>query len=303
MSVLIVGSMAFDSVETPTTSRENLLGGSAVYCSFAASFFGSVRLVSVVGRDWPEEFTRLLKSRGVETSGLIVDPDDDTFRWRGRYAENMNDRETIDLQLNAYEGFDPNLSPEFCATPFVFLANLIPAIQLKVLDQLNSTRLIIADTHADWFADHHADLMKVLQRVDGLALNESEATLLTGEVDPVTAGRKLLTMGPRFAVIKQGTEGATFVSADEAYSLPAYRTGQVVDPTGAGDTFAGGLMGRLASQDDTSSAAIKDAIEHGTVIASFTVEDFSLDRLQQIDQAQLDQRLTEYRSQANSTAL
>ncbi len=300
MSVLIVGSLAFDSVETPVVSRQGLLGGSAVFCSYAASYFVPVRVVGVVGRDWPHEHTELLESRGVDTSALVVDPDNDTFRWRGRYAANMNDRETLDLQLNAYGSFDPQLPVGLRATPYVFLANLIPSIQLQVLDQLESPRMIVADTHADWFADHHADLLKVLQRIDGLALNESEAAELTGELDPVQAGRKLITMGPRFTVIKQGTDGATFVSREVTYSLPAYQTQQVSDPTGAGDSFAGGMMGWLAAANDTSAETIRDAIEYGTVIASFIVEDFSLDRLQQVERAHVDERVTRYRLQCES---
>jgi sugar/nucleoside kinase (ribokinase family) len=295
MSLLVVGSVALDSVETPTETRENVLGGSAVYFSVAASFFSPVRLVGVVGNDWPRENTALLEARNIDASGLQVLPDVKTFRWRGRYHRDMNIRDTLDLQLNALERFDPELSEDFRRSQFVFLANGSPRLQMKVLEQCPGASLTVADTMDFYIRTERDALDELLRRIDGLVINDSEARMLTGEDNLVAAGQKVCAMGPRFVVLKKGEHGAMFFSKHEIYVLPAYPTARVVDPTGAGDSFAGGMMGYLAEQGNVDPKTLKEALAYGTLAASFTVEDFSLDRLCAIDREVLERRMSEYR--------
>ncbi len=295
MPLVVVGSVALDSVVTPKDTRDDVLGGSAVYFSYAASYFTPVRLVAVVGDDWPPEHTGLLESRDIDTSGLQIKPGAKTFRWRGRYFDNMNQRETLDVQLNVLDGFQPELSEECRRAPFVFLANGSPSTQLKVLEQCSGANLVVADT-MDLYINAERELLdELLTKIDGLVLNDSEATLLTGQQDLVTAGHRVREMGPRFVVIKKGEHGAMFFSEHELYVLPAFPTDRVVDPTGAGDSFAGGMMGYLAEQGNFQPQTLKKAMAYGTLVASFTVEDFSLDRLKNIDRDDLEQRMEEYR--------
>lgn len=295
MPLLVVGSVALDSVETPTEVRENVLGGSAVYFSYAASYFTSVKLVGVVGEDWPVEHTEFLRARHIDTAGLQVVAGGRTFRWRGRYEANMNDRSTLDVQLNVMERFDPVLPDPFRRCPFVFLANGSTEIQLRVVEQCLGASLLVADTMDLWIRTQREQLAELFCRIDGLVLNDSEARLLTGDDNLVRAGLAVLEMGPRFVVIKKGEHGAMFFSRHETYVLPAYPTPRVVDPTGAGDSFAGGMMGYLAQQGNFDPKTLKEAMAYGIVVASFTVEDFSLDRLKRIERPDLDRRLEEYR--------
>ncbi len=295
MPLVVVGSVALDSIETPKETRENILGGSAVYFSCAASFFTPVRLVGVVGGDWPAEHTRLLESRGVNVDGLQVDPEGKTFHWRGRYMENMNDRETVDVQLNTLAGFDPKLPEECRRAPFLFLANGSTETQLKALEQSTGATLRVADTMDLWIRTERKQLDELLQKIDGLVFNDSEARLLTGDDNLVRAGNKVRQMGPRFVVIKKGEHGAMFFSKHETYVLPAFPTERVVDPTGAGDSFAGGMMGYLAEQGNFEPKTLKTAMAYGILVASFTVEDFSLDRLINITRDDLDRRMEDYR--------
>jgi len=295
MPLLVVGSVALDNVETPSEKRENLLGGSASYFAYAASYFTSVRLVSVVGDDWPDEHTRLLESRNIDTTGLQVMPGAKTFRWTGKYLANMNDRETLDVQLNAMQQFDPVLPEAYRRCPFLFLANDPPWLQLKVLDQCPGATLTVADTMDLYINNERDDLLKLFRRVDGLVLNDSEAKLLTGDDNMVRAGHAIRELGPRFVVIKKGEHGAMFFSEHETYVLPAFPIADVVDPTGAGDSFAGGMMGYLAEQGNFEPKTLKEAMAYGTLAASFTVEDFSLDRLQKIERDDIEQRMKEYR--------
>ena len=246
MPLCVVGSVALDSVETPTETRENVLGGSAVFFSYAASFFTTVRLAGVVGEDWPAENTAMLRARGIDTEGLQVVPGGKTFRWRGRYMRNMNDRETLDLQLNVLQDFDPELPESYRRCRFLFLANGSPVHQLKTLDQCTGAALVVADTMDHYIRTEPDGLRQLLKRIDGLVLNDSEAKLLTGDDNLVRAGHAVRAMGPQFVVIKKGEHGAMFFGPDETYVLPAYPTPTVVDPTGAGDSFAGGMMGYLA---------------------------------------------------------
>jgi sugar/nucleoside kinase (ribokinase family) len=295
MPLLVVGSVAFDSVETPSETRENVLGGSATFFSYAASYFSPVRLVGVVGDDWPPEHTEVLKKQGIDTSGLVVVPGEKTFRWRGKYQPNMNDRETLEIHLNVFEKFNPVLSPAYRKCKYVFLANGSPITQMKVLDQVPDATLRVADTMDLWIRAERHELGQMLRRIDGLVLNDSEARLLTGDENLVRAGHKVREMGPKFVVVKKGEHGAMFFSRDETYVMPAYPTPRVVDPTGAGDSFAGGMMGYLAERDNWAPQTLKEALAYGVIVASFNVEDFSLDRMQQITRADVDARMQEYR--------
>lgn len=295
MSLLVVGSIALDSVETPSDRRDNVLGGSAVFFSTAASHFSHVRLVGVVGEDWPREHTDFLQSRNIDTSGLHTVAGGKTFRWRGKYQPNMNDRETLEVQLNVLGEFRPVLPAAFRQSRFVFLGNDSPRNQLQVLDQASGCELSVADTMDLWINIERDHLMELLRRVDGLVLNDSEAKLLTDDENLVRAGHRVREMGPKFVVIKKGEHGAMFFSEHETYVMPAYPTARVIDPTGAGDSFAGGMMGYLAEQNDFSPRTLKQAMAFGVVVASFTVEDFSLDRLKEVDRGDLDRRVDEYR--------
>lgn len=295
MPLLVVGSVALDSVETPTDRWDDVLGGSAVYFSYAASYFSNVRLVSVVGEDWPAEHTQLLQRRRIDTSGLAIVPGRKTFRWRGKYMPNMNDRETLEVQLNVFGEFDPVLPEAYRRCEFLFLANGSPTVQMKVLDQVPGARLAVADTMDLWINIQHAELLALLKRLDGLVLNDSEAKLLTNDENLVRAGHKVLEMGPRFVVIKKGEHGAMFFSRHETYVLPAFPTPRVVDPTGAGDSFAGGMMGYLAERGDFEPRTLKEAMAYGVVVASFNVEGYSLERMKQIERGDLDRRMEDYR--------
>jgi len=294
MSLLVVGSVALDSVETPTRRRDDVLGGSAVFFSYAARFFSEVHLLGAVGEDWPAEHTKMLRDRGIDTAGLQVIPGGKTFRWRGKYLPNMNDRETLEVHLNVLESFDPVLSHEFRRAKFLFLANGTPSLQTKVLDQIDEPSLVVADTMDLWINIQRDELLRVLKRIEGLVLNDSEAKLLAGDENLVRAGRAVRKMGPKFVIIKKGEHGAMFFGEHETYVLPAFPTPDVVDPTGAGDSFAGAMMGYLTEQDNFQPATLKRAMAYGIVVASFTVEDFSLDRLQQISRAEIDRRMAEY---------
>jgi sugar/nucleoside kinase (ribokinase family) len=295
MSLIVVGSVAIDHVETPVERRNNLLGGSATHFSYAASFFTDVHLVGVVGADWPEEHTRLLNERGIDTSGLHVVDDGKTFTWTGRYMPNMNDRETLEVELNVFGEFDPNLPELYRRAQYVFLANGVPAVQMKVLDQVPGRRLAVADTMDLWITTQRDDLDRLLQQLDGLVLNDAEARLLTGTENLVAAGRAVQEMGPKFVIIKKGEHGAMFFGEYETYVLPAYPTSRLVDPTGAGDTFAGGMMGYLAQQDAFDPDTLKTAMAYGVVAASFNVEGFGLERMREITRDDIERRMAEYR--------
>ena len=295
MPLLVVGSVALDCVETPTDKRDDVLGGSAVFFSYAASFFSPVRIIGAVGEDWPQEHTKLLQTRGIDTSGLQTIAGGRTFRWRGRYLPNMNDRETLEVHLNVLENFQPHLNNTHRECKYLFLGNASPSVQLQVLNQANGAQLTVADTMDLWINIQRDELEQLLQRIDGLVLNDSEAKLLANDENLVRAGHAVRAMGPKFVVIKKGEHGAMFFSEHEMYVMPAYPTARVLDPTGAGDSFAGGMMGHLASLDRFDPQALKEALAYGVVTASFAVEDFSLDRLSQLSRHDLDRRLAEYR--------
>jgi sugar/nucleoside kinase (ribokinase family) len=299
MPLVVVGSVAIDHVETPVERRNNLLGGSAVHFSLAARFFTSVRLVGVVGADFPAEHTKMLEARGIDVSGLQVVKDGKTFTWTGKYLPNMNDRETLDVQLNVFGQFNPELPESYRRAKYVFLANGVPAVQMKVLDQVPGRQLAVADTMDLWITTQRPDLNKLLTQLDGLVLNDSEAKLLTDTENLVAAGRAVQAMGPKFVIIKKGEHGAMFFGEYETYVLPAYPTDKLVDPTGAGDTFAGGMMGYLAERDDFSPETLKTAMAYGIVAASFNVEGFGPERIQAITRDDIELRMSEYRKMLN----
>jgi len=295
MPLLVVGSVALDCVETPTDKRDDVLGGSAVFFSYAASFFSPVRMIGAVGEDWPASHTALLEDKGIDTSGLQTIPGGKTFRWRGRYLPNMNDRETIEVHLNVLDTFQPKLGASHRDCRFLFLGNASPTVQLDVLNQAEKAELTVADTMDLWINIQRDELGELLKRVDGLVLNDAEAKLLAEDENLVRAGHAVRAMGPKFVVIKKGEHGAMFFSEHEMYVMPAFPTSEVLDPTGAGDSFAGGMMGHLAALGRFDPQALKEALAYGVVTASFTVEDFSLDRLEKLDRQMVDRRLADYR--------
>lgn len=299
MSLLVVGTVALDTVETPHGEVREALGGSATFFSYAASYFTPVRLVAVIGEDFPHTHRELLENRGVDTSGLIVRPDGKTFRWRGKYEGDMNAAQTLEVHLNVLTGFDPVLSPGHAETPYIFLANVDPNIQLKVLRQAPARKLVVADTMNFWIETQRDALMELLREVDGLVLNDGEARMLTERVNLVQAAETILDMGPRFVIVKKGEHGSLFMSANERFVLPAYPLSDVVDPTGAGDSFAGGVMGYLAATGRADADTLKQAMAFGTVIASFNVEDFSLRRFQRTDIEEIQLRYEHYRNMLN----
>jgi sugar/nucleoside kinase (ribokinase family) len=294
-SLLVVGSIAFDSIETPNGSVEEALGGSATYFSYAASFFTSPRLVGVVGLDFPNEQRRLFAERGIDTAGLKTEPGK-TFRWKGRYHQDMNTRDTLEVHLNVFETFDPRLPDQFRNSSHIFLANGSPTLQARVLDQVQKPRLVLADTMDLWINRQRQELLQLLPRLDGLLLNDSEAKLLTGDDNLVRAGQAVRRMGPKFVILKKGEHGAMLVSPDGVYVMPAYPTEEVVDPTGAGDSFAGGILGYLTSDGSPPPGRLRQAMAYGTVIASLTVEGFGLNGLQRAERREIDTRLEKYRN-------
>jgi sugar/nucleoside kinase (ribokinase family) len=295
MSLVVVGSVAFDNVQTPTETRNNLLGGSGSYFSMAASLFGPVSIVSIVGDDWEEKHTQLLESHQIDTSGIQKVAGAKTFRWTGKYHENMNDRDTLDVQLNSFADFDPVLPPQVANSGYVFLANGPPAVQRRVLDQCHDKKLVVADTMDLWINTAREELLDLLPRIDGLVLNDSEAKLLTGQSNLIHAGAEIRKLGPKFVVVKKGEHGSIFFSDDETIVLPAYPTAEVVDPTGAGDSFGGGMMGYLAACDNFEPQTLRRSLAYGTLAASFTVEDFSLDRISAISRDDIEARMDQFR--------
>lgn len=295
MSVLVVGSVAFDSIETPGGSVEEALGGSATYFAYAASFFSAPRLVGVVGDDFPDQHRRLLEERRVDLAGLTTQPGK-TFRWKGRYHQDMNTRDTLEVHLNVFGTFDPVVPERSRESGLVFLANSSPVVQARVLAQMKAPRLVLADTMDLWIETQRDELLALLPRLDGLLLNDSEARLLTREDNMVRAGQAVRRLGPKFVIVKKGEHGAMLFSDDGVFVVPAYPTPDVLDPTGAGDSFAGGLMGYLDTDDTPPPGRLRRAMAYGTVVASLTVEDFGLARLRRTDRSEIDHRLETYRS-------
>jgi sugar/nucleoside kinase (ribokinase family) len=292
--LLVVGSVALDTVQTPFGRIDDALGGSATYFSYAASFFTPVRLVATVGQDFPEPHIKLLRDRGVDIRGLRV-TSGQTFRWRGEYGYDLNEARTLDTQLNVLAEFRPQLDEEQAATPYLFLANIDPELQLGVLAQMRGRpRLVALDTMNFWIKGKRDALLRVLREVDIITINDGEARQLAEEPNLVKAARKISALGPRTVVVKRGEYGALLLDDGGFFVVPAYPLESVFDPTGAGDTFAGGFMGYLAFRDRTDTPMVRRAMVYGSVMASFTVEDFSLNRLTQLDAREIDQRYAEF---------
>ena len=296
MSLLVTGSIGIDTVETPFGKRDDVLGGSAIYFSYAASFFTPVRLVGVVGEDAPPSAFDVFKGRDVDTSGLEVRRGSKTFRWHGSFVKDMNEAVTVEVDLNVLAERAPAIPPRFLDSKYVFLANTHPALQQQMLASLASPKLVVADTMNLWITTERPELLKLLKRIDGLVLNDGEARLLTERKNLIDAGREVLRMGPKFVVIKKGEHGSLLFTGDEVFTLPAYPTEKVVDPTGAGDSFAGGMMGYLATQGSFSPPTIKRALAFGTVVATYTISDFSLGGLQAATREAIDGRFAAFKN-------
>ena len=287
--LLVTGTLALDNVRTPFGEVTDALGGSATFFAYAASFFTDVKLVAVIGPDFPKEHLDLLASRGVDLAGVQV-ADGPTFRWTGEYGYDLNEARTLDTSLGVLAEFRPDLPAHFRRCPFVFLANLDPVIQLDVLRSMERPRLAALDTMNFWIKGKRDELRTVLREVDALLINDTEARMLAEEPSLVKAARQILGWGPRVVVVKRGEYGALMVTGERFFFVPAYPLESVFDPTGAGDTFAGGFMGVLAGQGATDEDALRRAIVYGSVVASFTVEDFSLTRLRRLGRDEIEER-------------
>jgi len=290
--LLVVGSVAFDNVITPHAEQERILGGAASYCSFAASYYANVRMVGVVGNDFGESDLDRLRARGIDLEGVKRDESGPTFFWKGKYHENFNRRDTLDIRLNVFENFRPDLPPSYLDSEFVLLGNIHPALQMHVLDQLSGNPFILADTIDLWIETEREALLSLIQKVSLFVINDSEAEEMTGESNIILAGDKLRQMGPQSVIIKKGEHGAVLFHEDGKFAIPAFPVTQLNDPTGAGDSFAGALIGRLASRNRTDFSAIKEAMLYATCTASLTVEAFGCDRLESAGKSEIEQRVS-----------
>lgn len=293
MSILVVGSVALDSVRTPFGEVEEVLGGSATFFSVAASIFNRVRVMAVVGDDFPGEYLEFLRSRGIDLKGLQVVPGR-TFRWRGYYEYDLNEAHTLETQLNVFEDFHPEIPEEYRDSEFVFLANIDPRLQSMVLNQVRAPRLVLCDTMNYWIENEREALLQTISQVDYLLLNDSEARQLAREPNLIAAGRKLLEMGPSRVIIKKGEHGVIMLGEGSFFSLPAYPLESVFDPTGAGDSFGGGFLGSLSREEELSDEVIRKAVVYGSVTASFAVEDFSCRRLSALSPEDIETRYREF---------
>ncbi|MAW39457.1 MAG: sugar kinase [Kiritimatiellaceae bacterium] len=295
INLTIVGSIGIDTIETPTEKREEILGGSVSYACAAASFFTQSGMVGVVGTDFPQTFRDRWTKMNINLDGLQTQ-EGKTFRWSGVYEANMDNRTTLSTDLNVFEEFSPNLPETYRDAPYLFLGNIHPALQLHVLEQVHTPRFVLIDTMDLWINIAKEELTQVIGKCDMLTLNESEAQLFTGEHSLMQAAKALIKLGPDYVLIKKGGNGSMLYSRDDLFLLHAYPLDTFADPTGAGDSFAGGLMGALAASGKTDAEAIRQAMVYGSVVASFGVEEFSLDRLQRLDRDQIDQRLNQFRA-------
>ncbi len=296
MSLLVTGSIGIDTVEAPSGTVAEALGGSSVYFAQAASFFSPVRLVGVVGDDCPPGFLQPLRDNPrIDLTGLEVRTGSSTFRWHGRYHEDLNERETVEVHLNVLAEVGPRIPQAFLDSEYVFLANTHPDLQMELLGHSCGPRLVVADTMDLWIREESDKLGALLGRIDGLVLNDAEARLLTGRANVVTAGLEIAERVRQFVVVKKGEHGSLLFMSGRAYPLPGFPATVVIDPTGAGDTFAGAMMGHLAAADSVEAQALREAIAYGTVTASLELEDFSLNRLLAITREDIDRRMAEYR--------
>jgi sugar/nucleoside kinase (ribokinase family) len=293
---LVVGSLGLDTVSTPFGSVADVLGGTTSYFSLSASVYTDVQVVAVVGNDFPAEYRKVLEDRRIDLRGLQI-MDGKTFRWAGQYKFDMNVAETLDTQLNVFADFHPNLPEDYRETKYVFLANIHPSLQLEVLDQVRAPKLVIMDSMNFWISGTKDTLTEVMKRSDIVLLNDGEVRQYTGTANLISGGRSILELGPRAVIIKKGEHGALLISREDGvFVAPAFPQDVVLDPTGAGDSFAGGFVGYLASRDDTSPEAIRRAIIHGSAIASFTVEDFSVRRLERLTSEEVLERYAMFRN-------
>ncbi len=294
MALLVVGSVAFDSVETPFGRAEDVLGGSATYFSTSASYFTDVNLVAVVGEDFPEKHINFLKMRRINIDGLEKTAGK-TFRWQGRYGYDLNEARTLKTELNVFEQFRPKIPEHYRDSEVVFLANIDPDLQRGVLEQIKKPRVVAADTMNFWIESKRESLIETLKKVNILLINDGEARQLTGEPNLVKAARRITSYGPDTLLIKQGEYGVTMFNSHGIFIAPAYPLEDVFDPTGAGDTFAGGFVGYLANTMDFSDTSLRRAAVMGSVMASFNVEDFSLNRIRELDYKEIEARFREFK--------
>jgi sugar/nucleoside kinase (ribokinase family) len=296
MNLLVVGTVAFDAIETPFGKTDKIIGGAATYICLSSSFFtNKLNLVSVVGEDFPNEAIKMLKNKSVNTSGLQIKKGEKTFFWSGKYHNDMNSRDTLDTQLNVLEKFNPIVPADFNDSEFLMLGNLMPSIQKKVLDQMQKRpKLIVLDTMNYWMDHFMEDLKESLNEVDVLTINDEEARQLAQEHSLVKAAKIILSMGPKYLIIKKGEHGALLFNNEEIFFAPALPLEDVFDPTGAGDSFAGGFIGYLAKTNDISFENMKRAVIYGSAMASFCVEKFGTQRLTEISQADIDVRINEF---------
>lgn len=302
MGILVVGSVAFDSVETPFGSVENVLGGSATYFSTSASYFTDVNLVAVVGDDFPREHTDFLISRNIDLRGLSRIPGK-TFRWKGKYGYDLNEAHTLETRLNVFETFRPVIPAEYVGAEFVFLANIDPELQMEVLRQVKNPRVIASDTMNFWISSKPESLKKVVGMVDILIINDAEARQFSQDPNLVKSARKILSLGVKTLIVKRGEYGVLMFTNSSIFAAPAYPLEKVFDPTGAGDTFAGGFMGYLANTGTVSESGIRQAIIFGSVMASFTVEEFSLNRLKNLTYREIEDRYRAFKAMTHFEGL
>ena len=295
MSLLVVGTVAFDSVETPFGHQEDVLGGSASFLSVAAAYRCPVRMVGVVGADFPEAHLDFFRSRKIDTSGINRLPGK-TFRWRGRYGTDMNVAHTLETQLNVLEIFEPKLPPHFRDSAYVALGNFSPDLQLNVLQQINNPKLVACDTMNYWIQNTNAELKKTLKHVHLLSINDGEARQLSGEHNLVKAAQAIFAMGPHILVVKRGEYGALMFTNGHVFAAPSFPLEVIKDPTGAGDSFAGGMMGHLAQVDKVSPQSLRTAVIMGSCMASFAVEEFSLERFRTLKANEITQRFGQFQA-------
>ena len=293
IKLVIVGSIGIDSIETPYAKEKNILGGSASYACVAASFFSNIGMIGVIGSDFPNSFKKLWKDMDINLDGLQIQ-EGKTFRWSGKYEENMDNRETISTELNVFENFQPSIPNNYKNVPYLFLGNIHPKLQLDVLNKMNSPKFVLIDTMDLWINTAKKELEEVISKSNMLTLNESEARLYTNKNDLICAAKELLKIGPDYVLIKKGINGAILYSKDSIFLLHAYPVGTCCDPTGAGDSFAGGLMGFLSKYDTINEKTIREAMTYGTITASFGIEEFSLNKFQKISKKDIDNRFSKF---------
>ena len=294
MSILVVGSTALDTIKTPFGKAERILGGSAIYFSLSAINFAPVSIVAVVGEDFPKKHIQFLQDKGIDTQGLNVESGK-TFHWEGEYSWDFSNPKTIKTDLNVFAGFDPKIPKDYQNSSYIFLANIDPAIQMKVLNQIKKPKLIACDTMNYWIENKRTELLKLFKKIDILIINEAESRELTNQNNLIKAAKDLLKLGPKIIVIKKGEHGVLVFTENSIFTTPAYLMESISDPTGAGDTFAGGFIGYLAQSKKLNQESLRKAAIYGTIMATFAVEDFSLRKLGKISKVDIDERIKKFK--------